>query len=204
MPRALPHFFKWDGPFIRRNGNQVFRTNWSCEAHPQALWNELRTELDDAKGVLRSLPGFVNQNLNKAESNLKERLEWMQLLFERYVTKVESVEQRFRDQLTIIASAKWVEMAELSIQESKRVMLCKYLSTYATAMLLKLIMYTVTALAFIFVPISLATSIFGMNIQEIDGTGHGLWVFIVTTVVLCVVAGALLGISSFIVTLRHT
>ena len=40
---------------------------------------------------------------------------------------------------------------------------------------------TVTILAFIFIPISLATSIFGMNIQELNAEGQPIWVFLVTT-----------------------
>lgn len=39
----------------------------------------------------------------------------------------------------------------------------------------------VTILAFVFVPMSLGTSIFGMNINELNETGQPLWVFIATT-----------------------
>ena len=40
----------------------------------------------------------------------------------------------------------------------------------------------VTVLAFFFIPISLGTSIFGMNIAELNETGQPLWVFLATTV----------------------
>ena len=36
----------------------------------------------------------------------------------------------------------------------------------------------VTVLAFTFVPVSLACSIFGMNVQEINSWGHSIWRFI--------------------------
>jgi hypothetical protein len=38
----------------------------------------------------------------------------------------------------------------------------------------------VTILAFIFVPLSLATSFFGMNIQELNSEGQPIWVFVMT------------------------
>lgn len=42
----------------------------------------------------------------------------------------------------------------------------------------------VTVLAIFFVPISLSTSIFGMNINELNQSGQSLWVFIVSTLVI--------------------
>ena len=41
---------------------------------------------------------------------------------------------------------------------------------------------TVTVLAFIYVPLNLATSLFGMNIQQLNGSGQQIWVFFVTAV----------------------
>ena len=38
-------------------------------------------------------------------------------------------------------------------------------------------------LAFVFIPISLATSVFGMNIQELNATGQPIWVFVVTAAI---------------------
>lgn len=40
----------------------------------------------------------------------------------------------------------------------------------------------VTILAFVFIPLSLATSFFGMNIQELNSTGQPIWIFLVTSV----------------------
>ena len=41
----------------------------------------------------------------------------------------------------------------------------------------------VTILALIYVPITTVTSVYGMNIQQINGTGHNIGTFIVTTMV---------------------
>ncbi|KAI0892570.1 hypothetical protein F4806DRAFT_235606 [Annulohypoxylon nitens] len=52
----------------------------------------------------------------------------------------------------------------------------------------------VTVLAIFFVPISLSTSIFGMNINELNESGQSIWVFIVSTVM---IVGATMMIWGF-------
>lgn len=48
----------------------------------------------------------------------------------------------------------------------------------------------VTILAFVYVPLNMATSIFGMNIQELNQSGHKVWMFVLTAVLaLLVTAG---------------
>lgn len=47
----------------------------------------------------------------------------------------------------------------------------------------------VTILAFVYVPLNLATSIFGMNIKQLNHSGQSLWVFFVTAVVALLVTG---------------
>jgi hypothetical protein len=49
--------------------------------------------------------------------------------------------------------------------------------------------YAVTVLAFIFIPINLASSVYGMNVQEINDTGHSIWGFLVTASVLLTMSG---------------
>ena len=48
--------------------------------------------------------------------------------------------------------------------------------------------YLVTILAFIFVPISLASSIYGMNVQQINDTAHDMWNFVVLAISMLTVA----------------
>ena len=50
-------------------------------------------------------------------------------------------------------------------------------------------MLVVTILAFVYVPLNLATSIFGMNIEQLNGSGQRLSVFITTAVVTLAVTG---------------
>ena len=47
----------------------------------------------------------------------------------------------------------------------------------------------VTILAFVYIPLNLATSIFGMNIQQLNRTGQDLWIFIVTGAVALLITG---------------
>jgi hypothetical protein len=44
-------------------------------------------------------------------------------------------------------------------------------------------------LAFVFIPINLASSVYGMNVQEINETGHSIWGFLVTASVLLTMSG---------------
>lgn len=58
-------------------------------------------------------------------------------------------------------------------------------------------------MAFCFLPISLSTGIFGMNIQDINSTGHHIWAFFVTTIVLLVAAALIFGISVYVMKCRR-
>jgi hypothetical protein len=65
----------------------------------------------------------------------------------------------------------------------------KYLRTSRTSLIPKRCRSTVTVLAFIFIPINLASSVYGMNVQEINATGHSIWGFLVTALVLLTTSG---------------
>lgn len=46
-----------------------------------------------------------------------------------------------------------------------------------------------TILAFVFIPINLASSIFGMNVQQINETGHSIWGFVVAALAMLAASG---------------
>lgn len=48
---------------------------------------------------------------------------------------------------------------------------------------------SVTILAFVFIPINLASSIFGMNVQQINETGHSIWGFVVAALAMLAASG---------------
>ena len=55
----------------------------------------------------------------------------------------------------------------------------------------KLTQITVTVLAFVYIPLNLATSIFGMNLSELNGSGKNIRVFLCTAIVALLITGAL-------------
>ena len=59
-----------------------------------------------------------------------------------------------------------------------------------------------TAIVFFFVPISLAGTIFGMNVQQINATGPGIEAFVVTAVVMIVAAMVLWGLFALVADYR--
>ncbi|KAM0805950.1 hypothetical protein BDR22DRAFT_192223 [Usnea florida] len=67
-------------------------------------------------------------------------------------------------------SKKSIELSNQQIEEGKRVKIF-------------------TILAFIYVPLNLATSIFGMNLSELNGSGKKLWVFLATAIIALLIAG---------------
>ncbi len=54
-----------------------------------------------------------------------------------------------------------------------------------------LISRAVTVLAFVYVPLNLATSIYGMNLNELNGSGKSFRVFLTTAIIALLVTGAL-------------
>jgi Mg2+ and Co2+ transporter CorA len=48
-----------------------------------------------------------------------------------------------------------------------------------------------TQLAFIYVPLSFVTGIFGMNVQQINGTGLSIWVCFVALAIIVVLTGTI-------------
>lgn len=52
-----------------------------------------------------------------------------------------------------------------------------------------------TALASVYLPLSLATGIFGMNLKELTGQGPSVWVFIVTWLAVFLVTGIVAGVA---------
>lgn len=72
--------------------------------------------------------------------------------------------------LSILESRKSIELSNQQMDEAKRVKIF-------------------TILAFVYVPINLATSIFGMNLQQLNQSGRSVWSFLVTAFVSVFVTG---------------
>ena len=137
--------------------------------------------------VQENLPTMRRSDISEALGKLIQVLDEAEVLKE---TVNETLEDRFR--------IKSIDAAVLSVSQSRSAVARKFEFTR----LEKSVAYTdrllkVTILAFIFVPMNLASSIFGMNVQEINETGHSIWTFVTT-------AAALLILSGLGFILRHT
>ncbi|KAI2613431.1 hypothetical protein GGR54DRAFT_615821 [Hypoxylon sp. NC1633] len=133
-------------------------------------WDTLRMLKHDG---MRPLDCFLqydkDHNQEKAQaseeyqkSGLAERFVWIK-------ERISLTEELARDYiqvpvglLSLKASHASIKESKIALEESKRTKL-------------------ITVLAIFFVPISLSTSIFGMNINELNENGQPLWVFITTT-----------------------
>jgi len=97
---------------------------------PQYIWNRLRNEADERQAILDTLPLFVHENFNSDDASFKRAYKTLEMKVERCTKEVTLAEGKLRDQISIVSTIKSTEMAEISIEESKRVMLCKQFSTF--------------------------------------------------------------------------
>ncbi|KAF2106151.1 hypothetical protein BDV96DRAFT_591526 [Lophiotrema nucula] len=152
----------------------------------QMFWFSLRRELDARRKTLLLLPAFLDTHvlLEDDDDLLKRRCKRMVAEYERHLRRLEIDESRVREIIAIKSSGTATEMAQLSIRETKR-----------TGLL--------TVLAFIFIPISLSSSIFGMNVKQINSSGHSIVAFVITTIVIIVVSLLLWAVSAAIASYRR-
>ena len=84
---------------------------------------------------------------------------------------IEEVLEDVNKIIRLVREQMQTEIGLLSIQESRR--------SIDEAISVK----RLTQLAFVFIPLSFVTSVFGMNVQEISGNGVKIWIFVVTSVI---------------------
>ncbi|KAK3305868.1 uncharacterized protein B0T15DRAFT_494004 [Chaetomium strumarium] len=137
----------------------------------------------DCEELKNFLTSYFNDKAHQ-DPGVKQALESMVSRYGQYTRVLEIAEARLRDQIDMISSGKSNEMAERSIQESKRAIL-------------------LTVLAFIFLPVSLASSIYGMNVQQINASGLDIRAFVITAIVLLLVTVLLWAGASAVVAYRN-
>ena len=93
-------------------------------------------------------------------------------------------------ELALQESKKSIELSNQQMEEGKRVKICK-LHDQAYNDFKSIDLIAVTVLAFVYVPLNLATSIFGMNLSELNGSGKNIWAFLCTATVALLTTGAL-------------
>ncbi|KAF6218137.1 hypothetical protein HO133_006096 [Letharia lupina] len=119
--------------------------------------------------ILRYLLSEVDFDWSEEPSYVSIKADWRSLIDEarRLEAEVRDYMQLQVGNLSLEESRRSIELSNIQIRESQ----------------------SVTILAFVYVPLNLATSIFGMNIQQLNHNGQNLWVFFVTAVVALLVTG---------------
>jgi hypothetical protein len=153
-----------------------------------SIWRPLRDTMVTAK----LLPDAFKQYDSCHANGAIQKSSKVQYMLRRFIYLHESVaqlEQHMRDDqqlevghLSLQESKESIKQSKAALEESKRVKMRKFtVPGYKNKAVLNP-RFVVTMLAFVFIPISLATSIFGMNIQELNSTGQPIWGFVVTAV----------------------
>ncbi|GAW14488.1 hypothetical protein ANO14919_038910 [Xylariales sp. No.14919] len=144
-------------------------------------WSALRMMRHDGMGPLACIRKY-NKDHNGGRIQNSEEYVHLVERFECIEAQIVHTEALARDYLqhhvglysldesrSSIKQAKIsINQAKIALEESKRTKL-------------------VTVLAIFFVPISLSTSVFGMNIRELNENGQPIWVFLVTTIIIVAV-----------------
>jgi hypothetical protein len=151
---------------------------------PQSVWRSLRAEIDRRRLTHVNLPSFIRRHFDTQNPSITQACSNINDSHLRTIKELEIMEAQILSQMEVHSTEKSREMAILSIRESKRVML-------------------LTMLAFIFIPVSLAASIYGMNVQQINGTGHSIVAFVITAILLVVVAFGLWGCTTMFVAFKN-
>ena len=117
----------------------------------------LSDSIDSFDSLIRDLQTTAPYNQNPGSPLYRRLLE--------YCTEVQAEGHRL---IRAIQEKTQLDIGLWSIKESRR--------SIEEAVAVK----KLTQLAFIFIPLSFVTSVFGMNIDEITGTGASLWTFLAT------------------------
>lgn len=137
---------------------------------------KLRRNVEEAEDrvsqIFRYLGSKVDVDWSKEPSYVSFRADWKNLVdgARRLESEVRDYMQLRVRNLSLEESRRSIELSNLQIRESKSVKIF-------------------TILAFIYVPLNLATSIFGMNIQQLNGSGQNLWAFFTTAAIVLFVTG---------------
>jgi hypothetical protein len=92
-------------------------------APPGIVWNRLKTELDEQRTTLRWMTRFFQKHFDYKNQDLRTEFEEIRERFRLRVEDLEQAESQLRDSWAWEGIDKGYRMAEMSIRESKRVML---------------------------------------------------------------------------------
>ncbi|MCJ1435082.1 hypothetical protein MMC27_004452 [Xylographa pallens] len=164
-----------------RAGSFEAATDGADDDYPFRLWSFIGNEIDAFRNSSRKLNQIIEKHLETPESSDIPRS--IRNDQDEALADAQALETRIRDRLQMKVGRWSLEESRRSIDEGKRVKL-------------------LTILAFIFIPISLVASVFGMNVQEINNSGRSIWVFFVTAIILTFIAACLWAVANLFVRWR--
>lgn len=115
----------------------------------------LRDELDSHLTMSEHIQRYVERKFEGLGTDQESKLEAALARIQLRLTNLQLSEANLKDRIFVYSSAKRTEMAERSIQESRRVILCKY---HPCLSMFCLIAHS----RIFFLPVSLTSSIYGM------------------------------------------
>lgn len=86
-------------------------------------WDNFRNKIDAYRATSTALDGFVAEHSNTKEC--PDSCRKLSLRYAQHIQELELVGSHANDQINMMSSVVATEMAQISIKESKRVMLCK-------------------------------------------------------------------------------
>ena len=137
-------------------------------------WRHGRLSLENIERMVRDLKRYMDRNLASSSDVLIAHVR----TFESLLADGRVVEAHIRDELDLHNGILSLEQSRISIEISHRSI------TQASSVA------RITVLAFFFLPLSLVTSFFGMNVEEFSGNGSSFRVFFIAAG--CLTAATLL------------
>ncbi len=169
------------------NGGNV---DWKARAR----WQRFQAYLDYFRNDLGAFSRYAKREFSNPI--FQEQLDMTRELKESLLAEAQAVGSLIRDQLQVGVGMASLEESQRSLKEGNSVELSKIAACSSIQyQALTDRVYTVTILAFVFIPTSVTFSIFGMNVQEINDTGKDIWVFIVTAILMTGTAFTVWGLS---------
>lgn len=124
-----------------------------------SLMRRIRILLKDVRFCLRSLS--LLEDIAPTQSSIRD--------FKSLLDRAVELQEMIRDGLNVEVAAQSLEASRQSIRESKKV-------------------NSLTLPAWVFIPVSLIASVFGMNVVELSGQGPRLWLFFAISAPVIIVA----------------
>jgi hypothetical protein len=132
-------------------------------------WKDARGHIEDFQSMICRIEAYQDILKSRSGSNIyiSKRMDMVSRRQQRLLDKARNAEQHIRDTIQL-------NVGNLSLQESR-----KSLQQADT-------IGRVSILAFIFLPLSLVTSFFGMNVQQLTGVGATWQAIAITASAICV------------------